>query len=159
MLKLTVAVLVFAIAGSASAAGWRWLRTDGSDEASFMRSVAALQDKLSPARLYVFNRALQDLWLQGAESAEAQQREYAPAEYFQRLHGLGYDEIVALADPSGDTTKQRYAAALAQNRVRFPPPRRPVDRPAQIGPHGEQVRGIVDTGPAYQHQLSTMGQR
>ena len=159
MLKLTVAVLVFAIAGSASAAGWRSLRTDGSDEASFTKSVAALQDKLSPARLHVFNSALQDLWTQGTESAEAQQREYTSAEYFQRLHGLGYHEIVALADPSGDTTKQRYVAALQQNRARFPAPRRPVDRPAPIGPHGEQVRGIVDTGPEYQHQLRTMGQQ
>ena len=71
MLKFTVALFVFAIAGSASAAGWRSLRADGSDEASFTKSVAALQDKLSPARLYVLNRALQDLWTQGAASAEA----------------------------------------------------------------------------------------
>lgn len=159
MLKLTVAVLICAIASSASAAGWRSLRTDGSDEASFTKSVAALQDKLPPARLYVFNLALQDLWVQGTQSAEAQQREYTSAEYFQRLHGLRYTEIVALADPNGDTTRQRYAAALQQYRPRFAAQRPPVDQPAPIGPHGERVSGIVDTGPAYQHQLSTMGQR
>ena len=34
MLKLTVAVLAVALAGTASAAGWRSLRVDGSSEAS-----------------------------------------------------------------------------------------------------------------------------
>ena len=43
MLKLTVAVLAVALAGTASAAGWRSLRIDGSSDASFTTSLAAFQ--------------------------------------------------------------------------------------------------------------------
>lgn len=157
MLKLTVALLAVALAGTASAAGWRSLRLDASDEASFTKSVAAFEEKLSPARHYVFALALQDLWVQGTQSAEAQQREYTASEYFRRLDGLGYDEIVTLADPTGDTAQARYVAALRQT-TRVVAPGQPPERAAPTGPTGEQVRGIVDSGPAYQHSLRTMGQ-
>jgi len=39
MLKFTVAVLAAALAGTASAAGWRDLRIDASSETSFDQSV------------------------------------------------------------------------------------------------------------------------
>jgi len=163
MLKLTVAVLAVALAGTASAAGWRSLRVDASSEASFTESMAAFQEKLSPARNYVFLRALQDIWVQGTKSAEAEQGEYTDSDYLRQLDGLGYDAVVKLTDPTGDTAQTRLREAYAglnaragnpQGRVGSPWP----DRPAPIGPHGEQVRGIVDSGPAYQHSLRTMGQ-
>src|SRR4051812_48337758 len=54
MLRLAVAVLVVALAGTANA-GWRSMRIDGSSETGFAQSVAALQAGLSPARRYVFD--------------------------------------------------------------------------------------------------------
>jgi hypothetical protein len=108
MLKLTVAVVAVALAGTASAAGWRSLRIDASSEASFSESVAAFQEKLSPVRRYVFASALQDIWLQGTTEASAAAREFTAADYFAQLDGLGYDEVVTLTDPTGDTAARRY---------------------------------------------------
>ena len=45
MLKLTVAVLAVALAGTASAAGWRSLRVDASSEAAFEQSLAVFKDE------------------------------------------------------------------------------------------------------------------
>src|SRR5262245_11785692 len=97
MVKITVALLAIVIAGTASAAGWRNLRIDASSEASFKESVAAFQDKLTPSRRVAFKRSLHDIWLQGT----LQQREYTDADYRRQVHGLGYAEIVKLADPTG----------------------------------------------------------
>jgi hypothetical protein len=86
----------------------------------------------------------------------------------RHLDGLGYEEVVRFTDPTGVTARryraaynpyltgdarQRMARAWSSTSESW------FDRPAPIGPSGEQVRGTVDTGPAYQHQLSTMGQR
>ena len=108
MLKLTVAVLAIALAGSASAAGWRSLRVDGTSEAAFSESVVAFQEKLSPVRRYVFASALHDIWALGTKNAEAEQREYAESDYLRQLDGLAYDEVVTLTDPTGETAKRRY---------------------------------------------------
>jgi hypothetical protein len=105
MLKLTVAVLAIALAGTASAAGWRSLRIDASSEAAFEESVATFQDKLSPSRRVAFARSLQDVWLQGTQRANAAQREYTRADYFQELDGRGYEEVVKLTDPTGAKAK------------------------------------------------------
>jgi len=108
MQKLTVVVLAVAFAGTASAGGWRNLRVDGSSEESFAQSMTAFKDALSPQREYVFGEALKDIWIQRATAAEAEQREYAPDEYYKLLAGLRYEEIVNYTDPTGDTAKQRY---------------------------------------------------
>lgn len=112
MLKLTVAVLAFALAGSASAAGWRDLRVDGSSEDAFAKSLGAFKAKLSPPRASVFGEALKDIWIQGAKAAEAEQRDYTADEYYAQVDGLSYEEVVTLTDPTGATAKQRYQAAL-----------------------------------------------
>ena len=82
MLKLIVAMLAVAIAGSAHAVRWRNLRVDGSNEGAFARSMTAFKDELSPQREYVFGAALKDIWIRSATAA-------------------------SYTDPAGDTAKQR----------------------------------------------------
>lgn len=111
MQKLTVVVLAVAFAGTASAAGWRDLRIDASSEAAFTASVATLQKTLPPVRRFAFEHSLRDLWAQGVQRATTEQSEYTSADYFRQLDGLAYEEVVKLADPTGETRKQRYRAA------------------------------------------------
>jgi hypothetical protein len=111
MLKLTVAVLAIALAGNASAGGWRSLRIDASSEASFKISLEAFNDKLSPARQEVLGLALQDIWAQGTKEANAARREYTASDYYRQIDGLGYEQIVTLTDPTGKLAKMRYRAA------------------------------------------------
>jgi hypothetical protein len=112
-LKLTAAALAIALAGTASA-GWRAMRVEAADVASFEESVAAFEEELSTPRHYVFMMALQDIWAQGLQRAGAEQREYTEAEYFRQLDGLTYDEIVTLADPTGKTTRERYRTGVSK---------------------------------------------
>jgi hypothetical protein len=111
MLKLTIMVLAVALAGTASAAGWRNLRVDGSSEEAFAQSLEVFKDKLSPKRTYAFGEALKDIWIQGAKAAEAEQREYTADEYYRQVDGLRYEEVVTYTDPTGDTAKYRYRLA------------------------------------------------
>ena len=111
MQKLTVAVLALALAGTASAGGWRNLRIDGSSEAAFAESMEAFKEKLPRAQRYVFVLAMQDIWVQGVEAAKATDREYTGIEYFRQTNGLGYDEVVTLLDPTGQTARARYREA------------------------------------------------
>ena len=110
MLKLAVAVLAVALAGTA-AAGWRDLRVDGSSEDAFTQSMAAFRKELSPARQFVFGEALKDIWIQSETAAEAEQRDYTADEYYGVLDGLSYDDVVKYTDPTGDTAKERYRNA------------------------------------------------
>jgi hypothetical protein len=165
MLRLTLAVLAVALASTAGAAGWKSLRVDGSSEAAFSQSLEVFKEKLSPVRRYVFGEALKDIWIQGTKRAEAEQREYTASDYYSQIDGLGYEEIVTLMDPSGEVARQRRTAFYRTYEGRQLAARmggggvRALSEPAApIGPHGEQVRGTVDTGPAYQHQLRQMGQ-
>jgi hypothetical protein len=111
MLKLTVAVLAVALAGTASAGGWRNLRIDGSSEADFVESVAAFKEELPLARWYAFAHALNDIWLQGVTAAKAANREYTASDYFRQTDGLEYDEVVTLLDPTGETARAHYREA------------------------------------------------
>ena len=79
-LKLMAIVLTVAVAGTASA-GWRNMRVEAANAASFEESVAAFEKELSTARHYVFMLALQDIWAQGLQRATAEHREYTEAEY------------------------------------------------------------------------------
>ena len=110
-------MLSLVLAGTASAAGWRKLQIDASSEAAFDQSVATLQRKLSPSRRAAFTRSLQDIELEGTKRARAEQRDYTRAEYLQQLHGLGYEEVVTLTDPTGKRAGQ-YRAAYYQSRPR-----------------------------------------
>ena len=114
MLKVTFAVLAVALAGSASAAGWRSMRIDGSSEADFTASVIALQQKLPPVRRQVLDLALQDVWVQGVRTAAAEQREFSASEYLRQLDGLKYKEVVTFTDPSGDTADRWFRQIYAR---------------------------------------------
>ena len=116
MLKLTIAVLAVALAGTASAAKWRDLRVDGSSEDAFAQSLAEFKEELSPAQRYVFAEALKDVWIQGEKVAEAEQREYTADEYYRQLDGLAYEQVVKYTDPTGDTAKQRFRYAVQSAR-------------------------------------------
>jgi hypothetical protein len=84
---------------------------DGSSEASVAESMEAFKEKLPRDRLYVFVLAMQDIWVQGVEAAKATDREYTAIEYFRQTNGLGYDEVVTLLDPTGQTARARYREA------------------------------------------------
>jgi hypothetical protein len=126
-------VLAVVLAGSATAAGWRELRVDGSSKEAFAQSLEAFKDKLSPAREYVLGEALKDLWAQRVKTAEAEQREYTAEDYYAEIDGLRYDEIVTLTDPTGDTAKRRYREAAART-YRPPPQQAPVPRTNDVYP-------------------------
>jgi hypothetical protein len=148
MLKLTIAVLAVALAGTASA-GWRALRVDGRSEEAFAKSLESVKDKLSPARRYVFGEALKDIWLQGEKAAAAEQRDYTADEYYRQVDGLRYEEVVKLTDPTGDTAKDRYRTASLSNR--YSRPAMPASMqgnmanqaPPPIGWSGQYVRGAT----------------
>ena len=136
MLKLTVAVLAIAVAGSAAAAGWHSLRIDASSEASFTESVAIFQEKLSPSRRMAFLWSLQDVWLEGTRRAEAEQREYTTADYRRELDGLDYEEVVRLIDPTGMKAK-RYRAQYYYAQAGGGPPGAATAPPASPWPSRE----------------------
>jgi hypothetical protein len=101
VLRLTVAVLVVVLAGTANAEGWRGMRIDGSSAESFGKSLGAIRIKLSPARREVFDLALEDI-----------RAAYTASEYRQHLDGLRYKEVITFMDPTGDTADLRYDAAV-----------------------------------------------
>ena len=119
--------------------------------------------ELPPARRYVFERALQDLWIQGSDEAAAERREYTAMEYFRLLDGLRYKDIVKLSDPSGVRTRQRYADAVSARRgPRVPPELMPPQQgwqepPPRIGFSGEQIRGVDEQMQQMQQRLSDKG--
>ena len=127
MLKVMYAVLAVALAGTASAAGWRKLQIDASSEAAFNQSVATFQKKLSPSRRAAFAGSLRDIEEEGKTRATAEQRDYTRAEYLEQLHGLGYEEVVTLVDPTGKRAGQ-YRATYYQSRPFTNHPNPPPDR-------------------------------
>jgi hypothetical protein len=112
MLKTTAAVLATVLAGSASA-GWRDLAIDGSSEASFVQSVATLRQELSRARGIELDRALNELWVQGALDGIRDGRAYTADDYFAQLDGLGFKDVLEVSDPTGEKRSRWRAEAAA----------------------------------------------
>ena len=135
MLTLILASRAVAIAGAAGAAGWRDLRVDASSETAFKQSLAAFNEELSPERRHVFESALVDIWVQGTVDAQAEQREFTAADFYAQLHGLSYEEVVTLTDPSGDTAKQRQREATRVNIGGSSPPLAPWQDPFHTNPN------------------------
>ena len=143
MLRLTVAIVAIALAGTAGAAGWKSLKVDGSSDEAFAQSLAVFKDKLSPIRRYVFGEALKDIWLKGSQEAEAAQREYTAAHYYRELHGLGYEQVVTLTDPSGATAKQRSRTASLRFAPRIEPRPMPAMGPRPAGGWGSDTQSLA----------------
>jgi hypothetical protein len=148
MLKLAIAVLAVALAGTAGAAAWRDLRIDASSEAAFKQSLDTFKEELSPERQRVFTAALSDIWLLGTEKAKADQRQFTVNEYYQQLHGLSYEEVVTFTDPTGETAKQRYREATrnAPGSVVGPPVRGPT--PGTQAQRADRAHEALDHGDA-----------
>jgi hypothetical protein len=147
MVKITVAVVALALAGTASADGWRKLRVDGSSEAGLTKSMATFEEELPPGRYQVLLQALEDIWREGTRNARAGEREYTAADFLRDLDGLRYKEVVEFTDPTGLTARARYRQAFAQQNpgaTNLPAaPGMPASRPAPIGWNGQQVRGAT----------------
>jgi hypothetical protein len=145
MLKLTITLAALVLAGAANAENWKDLRVDGSSEAAFAHSLAAFKDKLSWARQQVFGAALKDIWIKGVQAAEAEQREYTASDYYAQIDGLGYEEVVALADPTGEITRARYRDANLLARSRAPQNPAMARPPAWTTPSGPPIEGVRGT--------------
>jgi hypothetical protein len=154
MLKLTIAVVAIALAGTASAENWKDLRVDGSSEDAFAQSLAEFKEKLSPARAYVFGGALKDIWIQGVKAAEAEQREYTASDYYAQVDGLRYEQVVTLADPTGATAKSRMLEGRSYARVAPANTRGSPWPVSQTRPH---VRGLDAAGLAQQQHHGGQG--
>jgi hypothetical protein len=95
-------------------------RIDGSSAATFERSVAMLQNDLPPRKREDFEIALAFTWVRAAALDAGDVDGDGDTDYFRRLDGLGYDEVVELADLPGDEgyvaqlKRQRSQAACAQ---------------------------------------------
>jgi hypothetical protein len=110
MSKLTIALSFILLAGCAGTSGWRALRIDGTNESTFQASVASIQQELPRTRRAQFDLALTDIWINGAIDANAEgSDEFTPGEYFAQLHGLGYVDVVSLAD--SDPLRETYSFA------------------------------------------------
>lgn len=134
MLKLAVAVVAVAVAGAASALGWRSLRVDATGEAAFAESVALFEEKLSPSRRYAFALALQDIRLQGTKEANAEGRTYTATEFLRQVDGLTYEEVVHLADSTGKAENRYRAQYYAGQRLKNGIPEQRMDRPLGFFP-------------------------
>lgn len=111
MLKLTVAVLAIALAGSASAVDSASLRVDASSNAAFERSLVAFKDALSPEQREAFGEALTDIWF-GTERRK---------DYYRQIHGLSYEEVVNFT--TGETAELRRQKAERRRQAAAAPPR------------------------------------
>jgi hypothetical protein len=124
MLKLTVAMLAIAVAGTPNADEFPSLRVDASSNAAFERSLTAFKDELSPEQRHAFGEALTDIWLAGTQAAETSRGKYRTADYYRQIHGLSYEEIVNFT--TGETarrqTELRRQAAAAPSRSAAAPP-------------------------------------
>ena len=154
MLRLTVAVVAIALAGTASAAKWRDLRVDGSSEDAFAQSLAAFKEKLSPARRYVFGEALKDIWIQGVKAAEAAEAEYTASDYYRRVDGLTYEQVVKITDPTGETAAQRHRAASLRYQAQLAARSSHVAPSQGPRPH---VRGLDAAGLSQQQHHGGFG--
>lgn len=124
MSRLVVSlVTLVAFAGCASAPRQQ-ARIDGSSEAAFKTSVESLRKALPTQRAVLLVIALQDVWRTAVAEAEPASSEADTAKaYFARLDGLGYREILSLADATPPTTQEQYVAMLphgAQQAMRNP---------------------------------------
>ena len=103
---LSAALIVSACASTGT---WRALQIDGTSEAAFAQSVSTLENTLPHARSQMFVMALIDIELQQRVAAGSDDA-FTFDQYMLRLDGLGYDEVIALADETGPSIMRQYMA-------------------------------------------------
>ena len=81
--------------------------------------MASIQQALPMNRSPVFALALLDIWLVGNLTASDADG-YTAEDYFEQLHGLGYEEVVDLADSSELLAFRDYSPRV--RRAATPPP-------------------------------------
>jgi hypothetical protein len=148
LLKVTVAMVVLALAGSASAAGERSLRIDASSGAAFKQSLAAFKDELSPGQREAFGEALKDIWIAGTQDADTERRRYRKADYYRQIDGLSYEEVVGFT--TGEAAKRRRQAAAAALRAAAAP-----TRAAPVTPRSSPWEGVPPPPPTWQPRGGT----
>ena len=117
MLKLAVAVFAVALAGSASAAGWRSLRVDGKQRNGLCGIGGRVQR----------NCALTSLRVRAGAAGHLAEGPCGRSSRDTRIHGqrllgtggLGYKQVVTLLDPTGDTEQLRRKEAYARLPNRY----------------------------------------
>ncbi len=57
--------------------------------------------------------SLQDIWAEGMQAAEAEQREYTLADYLRQVDGLRYKDVTAFTDPTGETADRYWGRVYA----------------------------------------------
>ncbi|HSC15602.1 MAG TPA: hypothetical protein VLI71_10820, partial [Gammaproteobacteria bacterium] len=95
------------------------------------------RDKLTKSRKHAFERALQDVWTQRTQQADAEQREYTREDYYAQLDGLSYEQVVRVLDPTGEQAK-RYRAAYYASQT-----------PAGLYPRVNIGNGVPVRPPGY----------
>lgn len=98
---------------------WRDLSIDGSSETRFGESLALINDELSHGRRQMFALALVDIAQTDYQQADqtADGRAYTHEDYRERLDGLTYAEVIALADQTGIPTARLYSAYLRAQSI------------------------------------------
>ena len=149
MSKVAFAVLALVLAGTANA-GWRKLTIDGSTEADFVESVAALKRELSKVRAVELDFALNDIWVSNQQIAGGA---YTAEDYFKALDGLTFKDVIALSDPTKEEKGSRRAYANARVHAENP-----------VSPHargiGSPFRQLVTpTWPYNIHTPSSTGRK
>ena len=146
MSKVVFAVLALVLAGTANA-GWRKLTIDGSTEADFVESVAALKRELSKVRAVELDLALNDIWVSNQISAGGA---YTAADYFAALDGLTFKDVMALSDPTGEESSRRRFVAEERVYGRTSP------TPGVMGPSTPFLPG-GNNGPTYNMGTQSAG--
>ena len=130
---LLVALMAAACASSPRTANEP--RVDGSSAATFIASVKSMRQTLPTQRSTFLVLALQDIWrTTEAEAAPGSSDDDQARTYFGRVDGLGYKEIIALADATPPTVREQYYASLP--------------RPSWHGPIRADM-GSTTAGPDY----------
>lgn len=110
MSRLAVLVLAFVVAGcAATPRSANVPRIDGSNEAAFTQSVASLQKTLTYQHSTFLAIALTDIWrTTEAEAAPGSSDADKATAYFARVDGLGYEDVIRLADATPPTVMEQY---------------------------------------------------
>ena len=86
--------------GIANAGGWRALHIDGTSQAAFEKSVAAIRQTLPMNKRLQFEVTLQQIWQDVALKAGAEASvDQVARPYFEKLDGLGYKEVIRVGGP------------------------------------------------------------